>query len=622
MKQGKQAGPRSQSGGGCVSRAQRFNPAVLALAIMSFGVSAACSARGDTVTAAVAAAPALDVQRLLDDAVAAHRSEVTLAPGVYRVKPSTNTSAYHLNLKNVADLAIRGDGTTLVFENPQNGGILFERCQRVTLSGLTLDWDPLPFTQGRITSLHTAEAAYDIQVDPGYAADPALFAKGAEVFLYDPQSRHLKHGAWEVFGVGVTRAEPGVLRVHFKSAQSLHDSTAAVGDLAVAGARLKMGIRFMECAGVTVTGVTIRTAPGIAIQEANGEGGGHYSYTVAPGPAPAGGPARLLSATADAFHSANVRRGPVVENCRFESQGDDGIAIHGTYSLVTEATKAAAITISPKREMVYRVGDHLRVYDRRTYQFKGEARITAIDKAQVPTGASAEPIRAVWQQYRDDLPGKRYFTLTLEHALQADLGDLASSPEWDGCGFTVRNNVLGHSRGRGILVKASDGLIEGNRLEDITGGGICLGPEFASWLESDYVQNVTVRNNSLQNIGIGANCMKNTRSIYVGAITVYAASPAKSLPPGQGNRQIVIEGNRIDASGGIGMLIACAQDLQVRSNRIGTTHILGSMVGGAMFGVDPEAAVFVTESARVRFEGNRTSGKGIVLGTNVVDVAN
>jgi hypothetical protein len=114
--------------------------------------------------------------------------------------------------------------------------------------------------------------------------------------------------------------------------------------------------------------------------------------------------------------------------------------------------------------------------------------------------------------------------------------------------------------------------------------------------------------------------MKNARSIQVGAITVFAATPDKTLPAERGNSRIVIEGNKIEESGGIGMLIACAQSVTVRSNRIGATRIPGAMTGGAKFGVDPEAAVFVAESSGVRFDGNQLGGKGIVLGTNAVGI--
>ena len=572
-------------------------------------------------TAAPESATTLDCQRLLNQAVAAHQTEVTFPPGVYRIKSSEAPgSTYHLTIKGASNLVIRGEGATLVFENPRQGGLLFERCHKLTVTGLTLDWAPLPFTQGRITAMSPSEPWYDVQVDAGYSDDASLFDKSNEVFVYDPQTRHLKRGSWELFGVAITRERQGMLRLHFKSVQSMHDSGAAVGDLAVAGIRLKMGIRLMECTEITVDRVTIWTAPGIALQEANGEGGSRYTYTVTPGPAPAGGSARLLSATADAFHSACVRRGPVVEKCLFESQGDDGIAIHGAYSLVTAAGAPGTLRISPKREMLLRAGDQVEVYDGRDCHLKGEARITAVGREEPPTGAAAEAIRAWWKQNRDDLPGKRYFTLTLDHPIEAGLGDLASSSDWNGNGFTVRDNVVRHSRGRGILVKASEGLIVSNRLEDITGSGICLGPEFASWLEGDYVRNVTIRDNHLQDIGIGANCVKNARSIFAGAIMVYAAATNASLPTGMGNRNIVIEGNSVDASGGIGMLIACAQDVQVRSNRIGATRALGTMEGGKRFGVDPYAAIFVTVSARVRFQGNQVGGKGIVIGTNTAEI--
>lgn len=425
-----------------------------------------------------------------------------------------------------------------------------------------------------------------------------------------------------MFGASVRREAPGILRVMLRNGQKSRDMGVALGDYAgVAAVRKKMALRFVECGSMAVSNVTVWAAPGMALQEAMGEGGSRYTYTVTPGPAPAGGGARLLSSTADAFHSSSVRKGPLVDHCLFEGQGDDGVAIHGAYCLVTSTGSSSNLVFAPKyAEMPYRRGDPVRLYDGQTFRLKGEARIERVARTDPPAGALRKTIQALWARYRDEGMDKRYYALVLDHVVSTDVGDLLCSPACSGNGFAVRDTIVRHHRGRGMLIKSSEGVIEGNHIEDNTHAGIALGPEFSTWLEGDYVRNVFIRNNVLRDVGIGANCMLNERSILAGAITVGASTPERTLPVEQGNRNLVFEGNRVESTGGIGMLIACAQDVQVKSNWIGATRILGTMRGGDAYGVVPDASIFVASSSRVRFEANQISGKGIVVGTNVVEI--
>ena len=64
-----------------------------------------------------------------------------------------------------------------------------------------------------------------------------------------------------------------------------------------------------------------------------------------------------------------------------------------------------------------------------------------------------------------------------------------------GSGFKVINTHTNGNRGRGAIIKASNGIIANNLFEGVSYAAIDLGPEFSSWNESDLVSNVTVINN-------------------------------------------------------------------------------------------------------------------------------
>ena len=64
-----------------------------------------------------------------------------------------------------------------------------------------------------------------------------------------------------------------------------------------------------------------------------------------------------------------------------------------------------------------------------------------------------------------------------------------------GSGFSITNTQAGNNRGRGAIIKASNGLIANNVFAGVAYAGLDLGPEFSSWSEADYVSNLTITDN-------------------------------------------------------------------------------------------------------------------------------
>ncbi|HBC87102.1 MAG TPA: hypothetical protein DCZ94_09125 [Lentisphaeria bacterium] len=562
-----------------------------------------------------------EIRKLIDDAVAKKEKKVVLPSGVHRLKPVKADDDYHIYVKNVSDLEIQGNNTTLVFENSKAGGILFENCKRVTLSGITIDWDPVPSPQGKITAINPEGPWIEIQSDKGYLEDPEMFTKEGGALIYDAKTRLLKRGSWDIFEAKLSKEREGVLRITAKNSNQVSSCGAVVGDLLVLrGKSGKMGIRLINCSDMVVEKVTLWSAPGIGLQEIGGEGGNKYNgFTVTRGPAPAGGAERLISSAADAFHSSNVRRGPLVENCVLEYQGDDGVAIHGAYMLVVSAGDSDKLLVSPKYAVTYKDGDRLRIYDGKTYQLKKETKILSFSAAEKPV--ALESIKQLWKQYKlGDAASAKYYDLKVAEPFKVEAGDLVGSPDWIGSGFTVRKNVIRNNRAQGIRIKSTDGIIEDNQIEGCSATGIALGPELNYWMEGDFVQNVTVRNNTIRDVNTGAKSIKHEKAILVGAITVYALTPDNVLPSCKGNSNLVIEGNTIEDCGGIGMLITCLKDSIIKNNTVGNTRIMKIMEGGKVFGVDPDASIYVDESENVKFENNKLGGKGIVTGRKALNI--
>ncbi len=553
----------------------------------------------------------VDVQQLVDQAIARGEKRVALPGGVLKV--AAPQEGYHLNLRGVRGFEIDGNQTTLRFASPQSGGIRVTDCHDLSIKNLTLDWEISPSIQGKITHLDGEAGTITFAVDPGFPDDPTIYSKTCAALFYDPRTRLLKRRAWDIFGMTLKKAGDRQLTLQSRSPRQVKDAGAAIGDLvALRGTGGDMAIRLIDCSNVVLSNIVIYSSPGMAIQEAGGAGGNKYMrVTVTRGPAREGSE-RLLSANADALHSSGVQIGPAISDCRLEYQGDDGIAIHGAYLLAAGNEDPTTIMVSPRYEMPLQAGDRIRLYGGKTYALTGEAKIVSIERMGKPPAEQMQALAPTWQIYRSDIATARFYRVKIDAPLNVAPGDLAASPDRMGSGFSIRNCQLGHNRARGMLIKASDGIIENNTIEDIGTCGIALGPEFAHWLEGDYVRDVAVRNNTLREIGTGAACVLHERAVLVGAISVYALTPDRTFPASMENANLVIENNSIDRAGGIGILIAGAKNVTIRSNTVTATQYLGPLQGGKAAGIDPDAGVFVHGSEDVRLESNALPGKGVV----------
>src|SRR5262249_43830148 len=156
-----------------------------------------------------------------------------------------------------------------------------------------------------------------------------------------------------------------------------------------------------------------------AIWESEGDGDNHYSVSVRRGPRPAGARSDpLLPSTADAFHSTNVRRGPVLEDCYFESMGDDGIAIHGSYSFVFQG-KGNRLIIN---KSTFLPGDPLRLFD-----VGGRPVAEAVVKAVRPIPELRNTRESRRVTLSDNTTGP-YFEVVLDRRVEGEFDDLASNP--------------------------------------------------------------------------------------------------------------------------------------------------------------------------------------------------
>ena len=109
-------------------------------------------------TDAVAGVP-FDLQGFLDQEISVGNRRIVVPPGRYRVSPKNRQ---HLVLHNLQDTQIVADGVEMICTETTRA-LTIRGCTNVTVRGLVIDYDPLPFTQGRITSLSADEKNHEIE---------------------------------------------------------------------------------------------------------------------------------------------------------------------------------------------------------------------------------------------------------------------------------------------------------------------------------------------------------------------------------------------------------------------------------------------------------------------------
>ena len=72
-----------------------------------------------------------------------------------------------LALTDIRDVSIICDGVEMICTETTRA-LSISNCEDLTVRGLSIDYDPLPFTQGRIVALSADKSVHDIELTDGY----------------------------------------------------------------------------------------------------------------------------------------------------------------------------------------------------------------------------------------------------------------------------------------------------------------------------------------------------------------------------------------------------------------------------------------------------------------------
>jgi hypothetical protein len=481
-------------------------PASVPLVILPIVAFAAASAFGgsEPVVPEQPREQVLDLQSMIGRELAAGNKKIVIPPGRYRVKPGDGT---HLVLRDLDNVQIIADGVEMICTATVQA-VGLERCTNVMLRGLTIDYDPLPFTQGRIVALGPEKCWVEFELFGGYPEDELV----ERIEIFDPATRELRRASHYGWG-GFERTGPRRYRISkgLNYRYRPQADTEQAGDLLVTNNRTPErggvhAVLLTGCANVTLQDVTLYASPTFGFLEIGCTGSTYLRCridrrTPADDPVPRASP-RLRSLNADAFHSKNATKGPAIIECFAHWQGDDCVNINGRYYYVA-GSQGRTVRIVAFDKPVIVPGDLVGFLP-----YAGgplpQARVAGIAPAAEPLSAAeqallreAKLVEMVRQQFSRNA---QVYSLALDREINPPPGSAVCASSRIGNGFLVRNCDFGDNRSRGILIKASHGEVSGNRIHRSRMAAVLISPEF-EWMEAGCSSDVVVKDNAFEGIG-------------------------------------------------------------------------------------------------------------------------
>lgn len=487
-------------------------------------------------------------------------AEVRLRAGVFRVSSASDEDWF---------IAVGGDGLTLsgeagateiIFTDPRKGGFIVQGATGLRIRNLIIDYDPPPFTQGTVVAVDAANGRFDLRLDAGFPTpDAPWFATGDPVnqmgMAIEAQERRPKRGAPDFFlASGWREREAGVWTIQLAEAERGKAKHLVAGDRFVLLSRRGNGaFLFSETTDCRLEDVTVHASPSLTVSLTGSDRMTVRELAVTF----RDGATRLIASNGDGIHCQRNRGGPLIEGCLFEGLCDDGVNIYAPPLIVRQVLSLTQIAVT--RSATVRPGDLLQVFDPQAGVVRALVKATGVEERQ------HEQIVTLDRPIAGIVAGADHRTADTVYNLSAS-----------GAGYVIRNNHFRDHRRFGLNLRAGEGLVEGNKFEQLGGHGISVGNE-PSWPEGPVASDILIQGNHFIGGGYsqGYGDGKPGPAISIRGLSLDGLARPPLL------RGIRVEGNRFEDASTPAISVRSARDVTLQDNR---------MPGGAPVEVHVEAS--------------------------------
>ncbi len=474
-------------------------------------------------------------QELIKELVAASKAGqsvlVKVNSGVYRfstLKPEVRDRTPAIVLEGLSGVKITGanpaEPPKFIFTNPYGEGILIKNCNQVEVSNLHIDYD-YPDTYGKVAYLGKSLGNGDIQsedlLNPSTASalGNPMDTIGT-VFEYDTSARtwftglSANHITFEASSNPVLKSatvfsDPRLAAIPAgREVMILHTRTGFNHAISAQGRTNQ---------DISLRAIEINSYPQMGVVLSGGRGFWLDGIVIKPAPG------KFVSGRADGIHIAGTQGDIIVENCLVSGQGDDGLNIHGNAYAINSVLGTGGLKISGPSAP--EVGDRLAMLTIGNKPLYA-ATITRVVKVD----ALSYNVRLDWGACdvacQRGLFAERDFQILIGRNTGTRIG-LAYPINVSSSRYAIRNNTFSSSGGRGIIVEAPNGSVEGNTVNRVAGSGIAIIATNSYFLSGAGAVNVKISGTTIIN---SAFSKVVSRFPLEGAISVMTPGAPNQFP--------------------------------------------------------------------------------------------
>jgi hypothetical protein len=407
----------------------------------------------------------------------------------------TYNLSYEITILNANNLTITGQGIdkTFLIGNSPSSIFLVELCKGLTITSLSIDYDPLPFTAGYVVNVN--QTYLDLEVKSPHQTN--INEQVQAILRYDPIAMRPAFGlnTYEIYQTPfpnstTTLISPGILRIPLNL-----PSKFMVGDPIVVRYALQNHVIIeKDSEDLTIESINIYTSWCMGFGTTRTKRLNINNYNVI------SRNDRWMSTIADCLHFMDTREYISLSNSKCSSMGDDGLNIHATYFTVRQIINSTTLIVQTllfPTILNVGIGTDLE-FSTNQQPFTPHAKGTVISTKIYDSSSQI---------------------FTFDSPINVNINDyvvISDTPQVTINNFTVENN-----RARGILLETRNVNIKNSIFNRTSGPAILFQPSL-SWHEGPFAINVTLSQNLFINNNEGISKNKGVISIL--------PDPVQSLP--------------------------------------------------------------------------------------------
>ena len=466
---------------------------------------------------------------------------IVLGKGRFDLHPAGD-GGVALRMAHQQNLIIDGGGAELVIHNPKMGLLNISVSKRVIVRNLSVDYDPLPMTQGWVRAVDAESREFEVEIAAGFDLPGRDHFVSAQIkwgiFKDRSRPRALKHGSPNMCPLdGWQKVAPR--RFRYQTARWYPMDTIEPGDPFVQLARVNTSpiVSFWQSEDVTLDRIRVLASPGAGFAAQRCTRLNLLGVHVEPAEG------RWQCLCADGFYCIANRTGPWIENCVFDATGDDCIVVKTWGANCTGKTGERTILLEPRRTweegahvFSARPGDTIRVCDPVRCEQLTEFKVVAAE--MLPPDGGGKP---AWRITADR-------DLDMIEPASERRAPIYYNDDITSAGFVIRDNTFRNVRRWGLLCMSHDGLIERNTFDRTSAQAILFTSNDAGFRDSDgfVSRDVTVRHNTF--IDCYTQRPGGYRAVAAAITSVVIAGVEREfqsdIAEWRGHENLVIEGNR------------------------------------------------------------------------------